>query len=85
MDALCEIYGKKPTDPGSDADQGVIGKLVVVKNNSDGWLWTYNSANWNDKAIKVKTGEAFTITKELTVSGSKMYQIKSGLLYYCFH
>ncbi|VVM32515.1 N-acetylmuramoyl-L-alanine amidase (EC 3.5.1.28), partial [Terribacillus sp. AE2B 122] len=51
----------------------------VVKNNSDCWLWTYNSANWNDKAIKLKPGEAFTITKELTVSGSKMYQIKSGL------
>lgn len=52
---------------------GVIGKLVVVKDNSDGWLWSYKSTNWNDKAIKVKPGEAFTITKEL------------GLVYHCFH
>lgn len=51
-------------------------KLLTVKASS---LFTYNTANWNDKGVLVKKGEVFTITKELTVAGSKMYQIKSGL------
>ncbi|WP_407708520.1 N-acetylmuramoyl-L-alanine amidase [Bacillus altitudinis] len=51
-------------------------KTVIVKVSE---LYTYKSANWNDKGQIVKKGEAFTIAKELTVSGSKMYQLKSGL------
>lgn len=79
VDALCEIYDKKPTAPDGDSGSGVVGKLVVVKDNPDGWLWVYNKANWNAKYQKVKPGEAFTIAQELTVSGSKMYKLKSGL------
>lgn len=51
-------------------------KMVIVKVSE---LYTYKSANWNDKGQIVKKGQAFTIKKELTVSGSKMYQLKSGL------
>ncbi|WP_146876841.1 N-acetylmuramoyl-L-alanine amidase [Bacillus subtilis] len=51
-------------------------KMVIVKAAQ---LYTYNSADWNDKGKIVKKGEAFTIKKELTVKGSKMYQLKSGL------
>lgn len=54
-------------------------KIVVVKDNSDGWLWTYDKADWKAKYKKVKPGEAFTIDKTVTVSGSKMYKLKSGL------
>lgn len=42
-------------------------------------LWTYKTANWNDKYKTVKKGEVFTVVKELNVSGYKMYQLKSGL------
>lgn len=49
--------------------------LVVTAKN----LYTYNTPNWKDKGALVKQGEVFTITKELIVEGSKMYQIKSGL------
>ena len=42
-------------------------------------LWTYSKPDWNAKHKTVKKGEVFTIAKELTVSGSKMYQLKSGL------
>lgn len=42
-------------------------------------LFTYNTANWNDKGVAVKKNQVFTIIKELTVDGAKMYQIKSGL------
>lgn len=42
-------------------------------------LYTYKTANWNDKGVTVKKGEVFTVVKELTVKGSKMYQLKSGL------
>jgi peptidoglycan hydrolase-like protein with peptidoglycan-binding domain len=44
-----------------------------------GELFTYKTANWNDKGEIVKKGEVFTISKELTVDGSKMYQLKSGV------
>nr|WP_277745167.1 DUF5776 domain-containing protein [Bacillus safensis] len=35
--------------------------------------------SWSAKHKKVKTGEAFTIDKTVTVNGSKMYKLKSGL------
>ncbi|WP_175074002.1 N-acetylmuramoyl-L-alanine amidase [Terribacillus sp. AE2B 122] len=63
---------------GNEADKN-SNSLVVVKDNSDGWLWTYNSADWDDKAIKVKPNEAFTIVGTYMVNGSKMYKLKSGL------
>lgn len=77
VDALCEIYGKTPKSPNDGSSTN--GRLVVVKDNSDGWLWVYDKADWNAKYDKVKPGEAFTIAGELTVNGSKMYQLKSGL------
>lgn len=54
-------------------------KMAVVKPNSDGWLWVYDKPNWSAKHKKVKPGEAFTIDKTVTVNGSKMYKLKSGL------
>ncbi|WP_226570262.1 N-acetylmuramoyl-L-alanine amidase [Bacillus stratosphericus] len=54
-------------------------KMVVVKPNTDGWLWVYDKPDWGAKYKKVKPGEAFTIDKTLTVNGSKMYKLKSGL------
>ncbi|MED3440152.1 N-acetylmuramoyl-L-alanine amidase [Bacillus subtilis] len=51
-------------------------KLVIVKAAE---LWVYDKADWNAKKDTVKKNEAFTIDKELTVKGSKMYKLKSGL------
>lgn len=42
-------------------------------------LFTYNSRNWQDKGATVQQGEAFTIAATHTVSGSKMYELVSGL------
>jgi N-acetylmuramoyl-L-alanine amidase len=42
-------------------------------------LWVYDKADWDAKKQIVKKGEVFTIAKELTVDGAKMYQLKSGL------
>ncbi|MCT1577523.1 N-acetylmuramoyl-L-alanine amidase [Oceanobacillus kimchii] len=43
-------------------------------------LWTYNSADWDDKAVTVSKGEVFTIIRDkFKVGGGHMYQIKSGL------
>lgn len=42
-------------------------------------LYTYKTADWNDKGEIVKKNQVFTVAKELTVAGSKMYQLKSGL------
>ncbi|WP_233880823.1 N-acetylmuramoyl-L-alanine amidase [Virgibacillus halodenitrificans] len=43
-------------------------------------LWTYNTANWDDKAVVVNKGEVFTVIKDrFPVGGGYMYQIKSGL------
>ena len=63
----------------SSSEKSSSVKMVVVKDNPDGWLWTYNSANWDDKAKKVKPGEAFTVVGEVIVNGAKMYKLKSGL------
>ncbi|WP_121614808.1 N-acetylmuramoyl-L-alanine amidase [Virgibacillus halodenitrificans] len=43
-------------------------------------LWTYNTANWDDKAVIVNKGEVFTVVKDkFKVGNGYMYQIKSGL------
>ena len=42
-------------------------------------LWIYNKPDWNAKLETVKKGEVFTVKKELTVKGAKMYELKSGL------
>lgn len=43
-------------------------------------LWTYNSANWDDKAVIVSKGEVFTVKKDrFPVGSGHMYQLKSGL------
>lgn len=43
-------------------------------------LWTYNTANWNDRAVIVNKGEVFTVIRDrFPVDGGHMYQIKSGL------
>ena len=65
----------KPTN--KPAPKGV--EMAVVKPNADGWLWVYDKPNWSAKHKKVKPGEAFTIDKTVTVNGSKMYKLKSGL------
>lgn len=45
-----------------------------------GSLWTYGSADWDDKELIVKKGEIFTIKKDkFKVGGGYMYQLKSGL------
>lgn len=42
-------------------------------------LWVYDRPDWNAKYKTVSKGEVFTITDTLTVDGSIMYQLKSGL------
>lgn len=43
-------------------------------------LWTYNSPNWEDKAVIVTKGEVFTVIRDkFPVGSGYMYQIKSGL------
>lgn len=53
--------------------------MAAVKLNADRWLWVYDKPNWSAKHKKVKPGKAFTIDKSVTVNGSKMYKLKSGL------
>ncbi|WP_284141055.1 MULTISPECIES: N-acetylmuramoyl-L-alanine amidase [unclassified Virgibacillus] len=43
-------------------------------------LWTYNTPDWNDKAVIVNKGEVYTVIQDkFPVDGGYMYQIKSGL------
>ncbi|MCP3026593.1 N-acetylmuramoyl-L-alanine amidase [Halobacillus sp. A5] len=43
-------------------------------------LWTYNSANWDDRAVIVSKGEVFTVVRDkFPVGVGQMYKIKSGL------
>ncbi|WP_144473996.1 N-acetylmuramoyl-L-alanine amidase [Bacillus pumilus] len=67
----------KPSPKKETSQKGI--KMAVVKPNADGWLWVYDKPIWSAKHKKVKPGEAFTIDKTVTVNGSKMYKLKSGL------
>lgn len=51
-----------------------IGTVEVIVSQ----LWYYNKPDWNAKKGIAKKGEVFTVVKELTVKGSKMYKLKSG-------
>lgn len=44
-----------------------------------GELWVYNKPDWNAKDQIVRKGSTFTISREVIVKGSRMYQLKSGL------
>ena len=64
----------KPDPPVKTDD---IGKnLLRVKADK---LWVYDKPDWNARTFQVSKGEAFTVARELTVNGSKMYQLVSGL------
>ncbi|MEK5008300.1 N-acetylmuramoyl-L-alanine amidase [Bacillus sp. FSL K6-3312] len=75
---LKKVSSSSKTSPKKETTSKGI-KMVVVKPNADGWLWVYDGPNWSAKHKKVKPGEAFTIDKTVTVNGSKMYKLKSGL------
>ncbi len=64
----------KPSKPIVSEDVGAA--IVRVKANE---LWVYDKPAWNARTFTVKKDEAFTVMRELTVNGSKMYELKSGL------
>src|SRR5690625_1613198 len=52
-------------------------KYIEILANS---LWTYHTADWDDRAVIVNKGEVFTVVRDkFPVDGGHMYQIKSGL------
>ncbi|MED4128604.1 DUF3597 family protein [Shouchella miscanthi] len=63
----------KPSEPKSDD----VGKSLLRVLAED--LWVYDKPDWSARAFTVKKGEAFTVSRELTINGSKMYQLISGL------
>lgn len=77
---LKDSVSKEPQKPVSKPSTPVKNeggeKLIKVKVDS---LYTYKTANWADKGKTVDKGDVFTVKKELTVDGYKMYQLKSGL------
>ncbi|WZY01585.1 N-acetylmuramoyl-L-alanine amidase [Bacillus sp. FSL W7-1360] len=83
-EGILAYFGKPSTRPNKSNPQRVkkggassnsIGK-VTVKASS---LWTYDRPDWGARHQTVSRGEVFTVTRELTVNGSKMYQLRSGL------
>lgn len=71
-DAIASHFGLvKKDDDGSGQ-----GYVEIVTDS----LWTYNTPDWDDKAVIVNRGEVFTVIRDkFTVGGGYMYQIKSGL------
>ncbi|WP_026565877.1 N-acetylmuramoyl-L-alanine amidase [Bacillus sp. UNC41MFS5] len=51
-----------------------IGKVEVLVDS----LWYYNKPDWDAKEGMASKGDVFTVVKELTVEGAKMYLLKSG-------
>lgn len=53
------------------------GKYIEILAES---LWTYNTPDWEDRAVVVTKGEVFTVKRDrFPVGDGHMYQIKSGL------
>lgn len=61
-----------PTSP--SVASGGIGTIKILAKD----LWYYDKPDWNAKKAMVHAGEVFTVVQVLTVSGSKMYKLKSG-------
>lgn len=70
VNGLVKAFGLKKKDGGTQ-------KYIEIIASS---LWTYNTADWDDKAVIVNKREVFTVIKDkFKVGGGYMYQIKSGL------
>ncbi|TSB47882.1 N-acetylmuramoyl-L-alanine amidase [Alkalicoccobacillus porphyridii] len=61
-------------DVGSSTNES-IGTVRVLATA----LWVYNRADWDARYETVSRDEVFTVVRELTVNGSRMYQLRSGL------
>lgn len=73
VNGLAKALGLKGGSGGGGGSQ----KYIEIVADS---LWTYNTADWDDRAVVVSKGEVFTVKKDkLKVGGGYMYQIKSGL------
>jgi N-acetylmuramoyl-L-alanine amidase len=53
---------------------GSIGKAEVLVD----LLWYYNKPDWDAKVGQANKGDVYTVVKEVTVDGAKMYLLKSG-------
>lgn len=72
VNGLANALGLKKKENGGDAQKYI---RVVVDS-----LWTYNTADWDDRAVTVSKGEVFTVIRDkFPVGSGHMYQIKSGL------
>lgn len=70
-DVIASYFGLEKKE--GDGKQGYV-EIVVDS------LWTYNTTDWDDKAVVVNREEVFTVIKDkFPVGGGYMYQIKSGL------
>lgn len=71
-DAIASHFGLvKKDDDGSGQ-----GYVEIVTDS----LWTYNTPDWDDKAVIVNRGEVFTVIRDkFTVGGGYMYQNKNRL------
>jgi N-acetylmuramoyl-L-alanine amidase len=73
VNGLAKALGLKKSSGGGGDRQKYLEILV----NS---LWTYHTADWDNKAVMVNKGEVFTVIKDkFKVGNGYMYQIKSGL------
>lgn len=75
VNGIANYYGLKKDSGGSDGGSSKT-KYVEVLASS---LWVYDKPDWNARYKTVSKGEVFTVKKTITVDGSKMHQLKSGL------
>jgi N-acetylmuramoyl-L-alanine amidase len=81
--ALCEAYGvkykgattSKPSTGTTKPPKEGIGYIKILVDD----LWYYSKPDWDAKMGQVDKGIVFTVMEELTVNGSKMYKLKSGV------
>ncbi|WP_099302807.1 N-acetylmuramoyl-L-alanine amidase [Bacillus sp. Marseille-P3800] len=69
---IADIRDGENTNPAPPME----GRLLRVITDT---LWVYNRPDWNARYTTVSRNEVFTIAEALSVNGSLMYRLKSGL------
>lgn len=87
FDAICKAIAESLSGRKVSAPQPVAAQSAPVATTAGEFkikvipptLWYYDKPDWDAKKDTVSKGQVFTVVDTITVAGSKMYKLKSGV------